>query len=253
MNLTVYHSKDELSIRFADYMNVYVLPLVSLFGMITNLINIVVTFGLKTRDHAISYILVNSLLDFVLLSTQFFVFLIRCGTLCPYNYTYAAQFYEQYVYVYFANNLVTGQAVYNTFMSYERLQFFRNNLVKRAESDQNRVINKLITVLVYVVALVPNAVFISFREIYPFGVYRRSNGSNSSGITIDGDEILYRRGFLTGLNPTLNNVVTIIAILVKSPLFYVIVGYLNVKIAIRFRHFIAKKKHFKLNAGNFVV
>ena len=118
-NLRVYYSKVNLTNSFVDNSNVYLLPSICLFGIGTSLLCLLVSFkrddsNAKTLD----YILINSAIDFIFLLIEIFVVIIRCGALCPYGYTYAAKFYEIYIFQYVGYIFVTGQVLLNIYVAY---------------------------------------------------------------------------------------------------------------------------------------
>ena len=104
-NLPIYNSTDTFSFPIYDYTNTYFLPIICLFGIATNIINILVFKQTKLVNDITKYFITNSCCDFAFLSTQVFLFIFRCGNLCPYNYKYGAKLYEKYIYLY------TGYAI----------------------------------------------------------------------------------------------------------------------------------------------
>ena len=100
-NLPILNSTDEFSVMMYDYANTYFLPFICLFGIITSIINIKVLIKMKPYSNINKYLLVKSCCDLTFLITQVFVFIIRCGRLCFYSYSYGAKFYEAYIFRYF--------------------------------------------------------------------------------------------------------------------------------------------------------
>lgn len=122
-NLTIYYSKEELSERIYDYSNVYLLPSICLFGMATSGLSIIVSFKKSLNENILKYIFINSLADFSFLLTQFFLLIIRCGTLCPYGYSYWANIYEIYVYWFLGYTIICFKVLVDISVSIERLFF----------------------------------------------------------------------------------------------------------------------------------
>ena len=128
-SLPVYYSKEEFTPRFVDYSNVYLLPPICAFGIATNILCIIVS---SKRDESnaksLDYILLNSIIDVIFLLIQFFLFIIRCGALCPYGYTYGAKFYEAYIYLFIGYVLVTSQVLLSMYIAWDRLNMFSGKL-----------------------------------------------------------------------------------------------------------------------------
>jgi hypothetical protein len=123
--LMVFYSRENLTIRFADYSNVYILPSICVLGMFLNMVNMVVTLKARSEhqhDQVMKYILINSFIDFSFFLTQVFLAIIRCGSLCPYGFTYAAKFYEIYVYLYVGYVLITFQVILNIHVTIQELR-----------------------------------------------------------------------------------------------------------------------------------
>ena len=119
-------SKDSLSARSHDYSNVYLLPTISLFGIITSIINIIVLVEInkKPKSRTFKYMLVNSLSDLIFLLIESSLFLIRCGSLCPYGSTRFAKVYEHYIFLYLGYVIVMFSALMDLSLSIDRLNMF---------------------------------------------------------------------------------------------------------------------------------
>lgn len=232
-SLPIYYSKSGLTIRFADYSNVFVLPVLAFFGICTNLVNIVVTMRVKTRDNIIKYIITNSVLDFLFLLTQVFIFIMRCGTLCPYGFSFWAKCYEMYVFQTTGYVLITFQAIYNLYLAFEKLKVFAKNLTAQRSKSRLGFKTRLLVFLT-ISALMNVPFYLIAREINLFGILR-----NNQTMT---DEFLYQRRTRTfGGNKIIATCLSGF-LLLKGPVFYVLIGIIDVLIAIKFRKFIENKK-----------
>jgi hypothetical protein len=239
--LPIYYSKNELTLRFADYFNVFVLPTICLIGMLTSLATWIVALRIKKRDHILKYILTNSLIDFSFLMTQIFLPIFRCGTLCPFGYRYAAKFYELYIYLFFGYVLITFQAIFNFKMTLERLKIFSNGprhlsnaITQRARTPNETSIFQLI--VFFIVAILINAPnYLFSKEIIPFGIYK-------SNETMHHQEVLYRRNIRELFKTEISETLLIILAIIASPGFYMVTGVLNTLVAVKFRNFVKNKR-----------
>jgi hypothetical protein len=230
--LAVYYTKEKLTVRLSDYSNVYLLPAICLFGVSTNMANLIVIFQIKTSDHILNYILVNSLVDLVFLLTQFFLVIIRCGTLCPYGYTYLAKTYDLYVYMFLGYVLNTFQAIFNFYMSLKRLCLF---FATRALEKACFGLRWALVVFLLVAFIFNTPSYLIARSVVPIGVYK----SNASAFD---EEILYDISLKSAFKSKQMQIMLTIVIIIKNPLLYAATGLVNVMIGIKFQQFMQKKK-----------
>lgn len=225
-NLPVYYSKENLTTRFIDNSNVYLLPSICLFGIITSLICILVSFkrdesNSKTQD----YIWINSMIDFLFLLIEFFLFIIRCGSLCPFGYSYGAKFYEIYIYLYIGYILMSSQVFLSLYVSIERLRIFSGKLVVQKNKNLFFVYN-----ICLLISILANALpYLIAKEITPLGILY----SNDSSF-----EILYmratRKNFQT---PVFKHLLTA-CLVIKDLVMYMTLLVVNIWVCLEFRKFL---------------
>lgn len=245
-SLPIFYSKSSLTSRIADYSNVYLLPLVCLFGMITSLISIVVILTrnppffarlLKRELHALNktldYILLNSLIDFTFLLVESFLFIIRCGTLCPHGFTYTAKFYEIYVYLYLGYVLIGAQVFLNIYVAFDMLQM----LNAKTYVSQGRGLIYVVTLICVTMSITVNLpVFLLSKQIVPFGIYM-PNGPNSTH-----SELLYTSVIRPGFETRLAQDLLTLCLVIKNPVMYISLVVLNILVIKRYRKYIKSKK-----------
>jgi hypothetical protein len=245
MNATsvpIFYSIESLSTRLLDYSNVYLMPAICLFGIFTNLVNILVTYrstNVQRNDHIITYILINSILDLVMFSTQIFTIVIRCGTLCPYGYTFAAKVYEIVFYSFVRSFLVTAQAMFILHMTVENLKLFyknsRNSCLTVAMNYHDRVNLKYLMAGVFVGSAMINSLSnIIPREVGAYGVYW-TNRTN--------EQLLYERRYKSEWRSSslLQALLTLIFV-IRIPLLYTLIGVGNGFVAVKFHRFLKNKQ-----------
>jgi hypothetical protein len=237
-SLRVYYSLDTLSPRINDYSYVYVLPFICALGMSTNLASIVVALGIRPLDHMLKYVLINGLLDFLFLLTRLFLFIFRCGSLCPYGYTYASKFYEQYVYLFLGYTLITFQALFNLIMTIQRLCLFSKSQRKFLTN-----VNKWHYLAYSIISILLNAPqYLIPKEIVPFAVYyvRVDNVT-----ALDGEVLFKRKDRDVFATSEFYQILLILLLIISNPGSYIAIGLLNVQVAVKFRQFIRKKQNMK--------
>ena len=110
-DLPVFNSTLNLSSRLADLIYTFIIPGISLAGLIEKSISIIVLRKILAKNEKnylksqYYYMLTNETIDFFNCFIIFFTVLIRCGKYCPYAYTYWAKLYEMVFYSYMTNTL----------------------------------------------------------------------------------------------------------------------------------------------------
>ena len=127
-----------LNSTFQDVYWTFILPLICLFSLATNTINIIVfkKISSKSRNTIYKYMLVNSISDQVYLICVAFIFIVRCGQFCTIKDTYLAKFYVHYIYMYAANSIAVFSMfleisiVLHRFASLKNKNYFNNSNIK---------------------------------------------------------------------------------------------------------------------------
>jgi hypothetical protein len=253
-SLKVYYTKATLSTRLSDYANVYLLPFLCTLGMTTSAANILVTLKIKRQDHIIIYILINSILDFLLLVTQFFSVIIRCGVLCPYGYSFASKVYEIVFYSFARSAIVTAQAMFILHMTVENLKLFYK---KQFCCFKMEIKNKHLLPVILAISVCINAVSnIIPREVAAFGVYYASGPTNQT-VAGGGDagEILYKRVYkpVWEKSSGLQAIITV-CLIFRFLVLYTLIGIVSALVAYKFQQFLKnKKKMFKNKSKSKVI
>ena len=244
-SLPVYYSKEGLTPRFADYSNVYVLPPICAFGIATNILCIIVSAKRdESNAKSLDYILLNSLIDFFFLLIQFFLFIIRCGALCPYGYTYGAKFYEVYIYLYIGYVLVTSQVLLSMYIAWDRLKMFSGKL-----SAQKPKLNLYIVYIIFfIIGCISNTPqYLIYEIISPYGIYYPNVNSTWY-------EIIYIRTTRDIFRSKIAEWLLTACAAVNSPILFIILFLLNIWLCVKFRVFMKSRKlHFKYNVTSILL
>lgn len=231
--LPIFYSKENLTTRFVDYSNVYLLPSICLFGIITSLVSILVSFKRdESNAKTLDFILINSLIDFSFLLIQSFLFIIRCGLLCPYGYTWFAKFYEIYIYLYIGYSLVSSQVFLNIYVAYDRIKMFSAKL--SSQKPVSIYLAYAICAILSIIANIPN--YGISRDIAPRGIYKPDPNSTYT-------EILYARIYRPEFQTIIMQKVLLVIGIVKEPFFFCVLCLINIWVCIRFRIYLNSRKH----------
>ena len=97
------------------------------FGVLTNLVNVIVFMSPKLKDNSFSFMLANSLADLIFLAISAFHLYISCGILCSSRFSSLG---GQIFFVYIANAFLTSFAMFilvnETFILVQRYALIRN-------------------------------------------------------------------------------------------------------------------------------
>lgn len=241
-----YFNKSSLTSKFTDYSNVFWLPTICAFGVLTSLLNIFVvgrplrhhTTHHQAEDHALLYILYNSLIDLFFLLTQFFLIIIRCGTLCPFGYTYGAKFYEIYVYWFVGYCLNTFQSMLNIYESVDRLHAFDTTSISSRRSTSPYADCKLYSMYAGFAsfALLINGVTYAWaKRIYVLGVSASSDWDEP-------DEVLFVTGTVGVFQTTAMRGLRTSLLILRQPVMSLIACLVNVAVAVKFKAYVKKKE-----------
>lgn len=228
-SLPIYYSLDVLSSRLYDYSNSYFLPVLSFLGIITSSLSIIGSLKKdESNTQTLTFIFINSVIDLLFLLTQFFVFLFRCGALCPFSYSYMTNLYKIEIFLFLGYVFVNTQAYLGIYVSYGRLKIFSGK------------VNEKQTSLYFVCAICALIAlgFNIFNYVLPYhvvevGIYMFD--ANTS-------EIIYETGYKEAFQTPLMQSLLTTSFLIKDVSGYLIFCFINIVVVIRFRQFSEKKR-----------
>ena len=243
-SLPVYYSKENLTVRFADYTNVYLMPTICGFGIITSLICIIVSVKRdESNAKLFNYIAINSSTDFLFLWTQFFIVLFRCGTLCPYGNTYGWKVYEIYIFLYGGYVLVTSQVFLSIYIAYDRLRMFSAKSGNRKQKSIFKVY-----IVCFVISVLANfAPYLISREVKALGILIPDPNSTYY-------EILYVRAFRPEFQTQIADILLTVNLFIKDIIMFILLCFLNIWLCVRFRIYLKARKSLikRVVKGNFL-
>lgn len=227
-DLEIYVTKLDLTTRFYDYSNVYFLPIVCLFGLLTSVFSLIGSARKgMSKSITLKFIFINSFVDVLFLLTQFFVFLFRCGALCTFGYDYFPQLYEIEIFWFAGYALVNSQVFFGIYVSVGRLRLFAR---KNATQKQNMFIAFIFCAFISIlVNLLANSIPYKVVEM---GIYQPDNITS---------QILYSTDYVSYFTiPAMRNLLTVVFI-IKDPIMYMFYCVINILVVVRFQQFKAKK------------
>jgi hypothetical protein len=242
--LQIYNNSRQLSTLFTDYSNVVLLPSISLFGIVTNLISIKVALKLNKNQLMNLYILFDSILNLLLSLITVFLGITRCGSLCPFGYKYISKLYDLYLYLYIKHSILFLSHALKSLIALNRLCAFSAKSCCFKIDIRNF---KILSVVLLILALLMQAfLFLYIRYINKFGVLIYKNENDSSFDY----EFLYKIDQkIFSSTPRL----IVLAMLLLEDLFLTIVlFFIDALILIKF-HFYSKNKQNKFSNTGIIV
>lgn len=136
----------------------WVLPAICAFGVVTNLINIVIFLHSKLKEDIYKYMLAYSVSDFFYTFFVFFIWISRSRY--PLSSTYEAKWYEIYIFFTALNGLGTMSALVEIAISFDRLF-----LLKKTCMVTRKIPPYLVIGIMFIVSVLTAAVYASVRSI----------------------------------------------------------------------------------------
>ena len=238
---TSLYNKSELTPSIVDYTNVFILPAICLFGMLTSLLSLVIfcdkKFLLaKTNSIIYQYMLVISMCDFLFLLTQFFLVVIRCGSLCPFGYAQLSKSYELYIYLFVGYTIITFEVLLDISISINRLFSFSTKLKNSFEIDFRL---KCGVFLIASIALnIPLAIS-NEVSVRGYAILDIMNGTTQY-------ETLFKVNLKESYASPLIRAVLLAISITKEPLSFFILCILNIIIAVKLNRHMNKKSRLTL-------
>ena len=201
------------------------MPSICGFGIITSLICIIVSVKKDASNAKLfNYIIFNSFIDLLFLSTQIFLVIIRCGTLCPYGNRY-------YIFLYAGYVLSTSQLFLSIYVAYDRLRMFS------AKSGNRKQISLFkVYIVCFLIGVVSNlAPYCVSREVVPIGIYIPDPNSTYY-------EVLYAKTFKPEFQTPIANALMTANLFIKDIGMFILLCVLNIWLCVKFRNHLKSKK-----------
>ena len=238
MESIIHNSTENLSFRVADFGNVYILPPICLFGLITNFFSILVLSRPELKGIMYQFMLINTIADFTHLLLGIFLIFVRCGSLCSTSFTFIAKFYELYIFLFISNNCLLFIILLDIVLSIDRLLSFTSkpSVFKNISLKKKCIWVLIVTIFINsVVYLIPRMVSnIGYLRI---GTDNITDYQYSSIYVVGNNEI--------GKNEYMALVLKIINI-VRGFILLVILFFINSFVVVKFRKHFEKKKKISL-------
>lgn len=173
----LYYSLDSLSYRISDYGYTYIIPLACAFGIITNALTIVVIVKGSLKGILYKYMLFMSIFEIIEMTLNFWIMLVRCGTLCPYGYDYLSKVYELYLYSYIRNVFIFFSNITDLHIAFNRLNHFSKDLKRFSKKIPFKLRIGVLLVLGFAINY-PN--YILTRDIVKIGSFVTYGNQNTT-------------------------------------------------------------------------
>jgi hypothetical protein len=246
-NQSIFDSTEVFTSKLTDIGNVFILPPICFFGLIANLINIVVILQPEFKGTVYHIMLMNTITDFCFLSIMFFIVIIRCGSLCPYGYTFASKVYEQYIYLFIGNTFLLFGTLHDIYISLARLGSFKRVSL---QNKQQKLDFKWVCVILFVFSLIINTPsYIITRNVQKVGLLRVNDSDDElideqqmqSNITTSYEPIYFVLSNELGRNPFVKTFLFVL-IVIRGFFLLIVLFLINLVIAYKYKKYMKKKR-----------
>jgi hypothetical protein len=222
-----------MNFTFSNDWILLIQPILCVFGVIANGINILVLSNSKMKDQSFTYMLVISISDFFFVGLLAYVSFNACDD-CPFNYSFYSQLYSIYIDDYFTSCLGVFALFCELAVSIQRTFILAN------KSYCQHFSNKLLILILFLISLFYYLHVLFFKEI----IQINNNNNNSTEI------IIYYQAVKNDLGKSefgilYNVVITAFRIFLGTAVLSII----NIINMIEFKQRINKNKHQILPPG----
>jgi len=237
-SLELFNSTSSITNIYTDYSNLILLPLISIYGSITNFLCILVSLKLNKSQFLNFFIFIDSILNFLFCFICISLSIVRCGSLCPYGYKYESKIFEFFIYLYLNNSILLAEILIQGIIALNRLLAFSKN--KKSVFVVNTRGLKILVPIILFVSLIYYAFILFFRrKISKFGYLVKDDDEQDC-------DALYK---IETIDLSSDQKITFtILILVQSLVFYLIFFLIDMAILYKLRKYI-KEKRSKFNTA----
>jgi hypothetical protein len=241
VNKTCYESLFNITSRIADLGNVFILPFINTYGIITNTLCIIVFSSKRLKSDIYLFMLLTSISDLIMAISWSLSFIIRCGAYCNFGYNYGAKQYEQIIYYYLGNTCLSFSIFNDLYLAFTKMFSLSNNTSKRTFLIQHRY--KIISILITLSILINIPVYLISRKVTFIGYLIVRNDSNNNKIN---DSVIYLKSLYSVKNNFFANdvrgrIFLLILIIIRGLFLLIILATINLIVLYRFKIYIIKK------------
>ena len=177
---------------------VFIIPGICLFGVISNTICIILLIKANLQDHMHKYMLASSVINVVYTFMCGFIFLIKCGSMCPMSKTsIVVVLYEYLIWDYVTSCLAVLNILLEIIMCLQRCSIVSNWSYFKFERFY------VVFLVVILISLVPYIPYLFLREIISDANYEYKIVDTKMGLSNAGDMLKLFVACLRGLVPLL--------------------------------------------------
>jgi len=137
---------DTILSNFIDSSITFLVPVICTYGIISNIINIIIFSKKSMNDIIFKYYKINAISNICYLSIVFFLFVARCGIYCQLSKTYPAQLYLYVFYTYIKGIFAILSICIQITISLYRLLIVCN---KKIDLLKTKLITIIISMLIF--------------------------------------------------------------------------------------------------------
>ena len=237
-NITCYESLFNITSRIADIGNVFILPFINTYGIIANILCIIVFSSNRLKGEVYLFMLLTSISDLVLALSWLSSFIIRCGVYCNFGYNYGAKKYEQIIYLYLGNTCLSFTIFSDLYLSLTKMFSLSHNMTKRTFLIQYK--DRIIFILILLSILINIPIYLISRQVTFIGYLVTKNDQNTN------DSIIYFKSLYSVKNIYIANdtggrIFLLILTIMRGLFLLIVLAIINLIVLHKFKIYIIKK------------
>ena len=239
-NFPIYTNLTEITTDYIDIGNTFILPFISVIGIITSLICVIVLKNINSGVNQYFYLASISDLIFSLINIS--IGFIRCGSFCSFGYSYVAKIVELYIYNICNNSCLLFSLLIDLAVTIKKLRAFS---VKHRLTSKIFVIkqNKTKISIVISISLSVNIIIFALtREVDQFGYYS-TNSTLTEMYKIISNNIIKKNYWI--------EIIVYILTLLRGLFFIIVLFILNFIVLVKYKRYLNKKRTTSIQTGMF--
>ena len=167
-NLTCFTSLSQLTQESVDFFDHFIMPIINLFSITTNLASLIV-FSCKSlrKDGVGQLMFIMSISDFIYSLACIPLFVTRCGAFCSFSYSYWTIALELYYYFTITYTCLLFNLLVDIYLAIIKLSSFSTKKIKFSLNNRN---DKIILIAFLIVSIMLNApIYIISNQVEQIG------------------------------------------------------------------------------------
>lgn len=215
----------------------FIIPVICIFGITTNIINIIVFSNKELGDMTYKYLKVNACCNICYLSICFFLFMGRCGSFCTIDSSYLGNFYMYFFYSYAKGIPAIMTIIIQILVSVLRLGIVSNKKMCNLPNFKLTLFGMTIFSAIFYLPYILN------KKIIEVESTEYENGTNLT--SINNADSTYKLGLSTFGSTDVSKWLIIVTTIIRGFISLIIILVIDIVSAVKLKEHLEKKKKIK--------